>query len=169
MISCTKKSKSKRRNHNISKNNMRRRSREQRKAIKDIKDHESKAYKAAQEALTSGSQYFKKEMLSESAQIRILKASAGIGICSKCRWTSGCLGMLRTACIQVSYEQGGTIKEQGSILHRTWGWGRGSPVITTITTIPTHHHASSSPFISILFFLCCCCCCCCCWLMQKNQ
>ena len=39
----------------------------------------------------SGSQYFKKEMLSENAQIRILKASAGIGICSKCRWQSGCL------------------------------------------------------------------------------
>ena len=60
-------------------------------AIKDIKDHEGKAYKAAQEALTSGSQYFKKEMLSEYAQIRTLKASAGIGICSKCRWTPGCL------------------------------------------------------------------------------
>ena len=60
-------------------------------AIKKIKDHESKAYIAAQEALTSGSQYFKKEMLSENARIRILKASAGIGICSKCRWSSGCL------------------------------------------------------------------------------
>ena len=60
-------------------------------AIKKIKDHESKAYIAAQEALTSGSQYFKIEMLSENAQIRILKASAGIGICSKCRWSSGCL------------------------------------------------------------------------------
>ena len=59
--------------------------------INKIKDHESKAYIAAQEALTSGSQYFKKEMLSENAQIRILKASAGIGICSKCRWQSGCL------------------------------------------------------------------------------
>ena len=30
-------------------------------------------------------------MLSENAQIRILKASAGIGICSKCRWSPGCL------------------------------------------------------------------------------
>ena len=52
-------------------------------AIKKIKDHESKAYKAAQEAQASGSQYFKKEMLPEYAQIRILKASGGIGICSK--------------------------------------------------------------------------------------
>lgn len=60
-------------------------------AIKKIKDHESKAYLAAQEALTSGSQYFKKEDLSEFAQIRILKASGGIGICSKCHWSSGCL------------------------------------------------------------------------------
>ena len=60
-------------------------------AIKKMKDHESNAYIAAQEALTSGSQYFKKEMLSENAQLKILKASAGTGICSKCRWSSGCL------------------------------------------------------------------------------
>ena len=60
-------------------------------AVKKIKDHESKAYQAAQEALASGSQYFKKEMLSEYAQIRVLKASGGIGICSKCHWSSGCL------------------------------------------------------------------------------
>eukprot|EP00434_Breviolum_minutum_P035266 symbB.v1.2.031211.t1/scaffold3598.1/size53462/1 len=60
-------------------------------AIKKIKDHEGKAYLAAQEALTSGSQYFKKEDLAEFAQIRILKASSGIGVCSKCHWSSGCL------------------------------------------------------------------------------
>ena len=42
-------------------------------AIKKIKDHESNACKAAKEALAPGSQYFKKEMLSEQDQIRILK------------------------------------------------------------------------------------------------
>ena len=42
-------------------------------ANKKIKDHESKAYIAAQEALASGSQYFKKEVLSEYAQIRTLR------------------------------------------------------------------------------------------------
>ena len=56
--------------------------------------------------------------------------------------------MLRTACIQVSYEQGGTIKEQGGILHRTWGWGRdhlsSSPPPPTI--MHHHHHHHSYPF-----------------------
>ena len=60
-------------------------------AMSKIKDHESKAYKAAQEALASGSQYFKIKMLSDFAKFRILKASGGIGICSTCHWSSGCL------------------------------------------------------------------------------
>ena len=67
------------------------------------------------------------------------------------------LGMLRTACIQVSYGQGGTIKEQDPILHRTWGWGRdhlpsspSSPSSPSPPSPPTimHHHHHSYPFFS---------------------
>ena len=135
-------------------------------AIKDIKDHESNAYIAAQEALTSGSQYFKKEMLSETAQIKILKASAGIGICSKCRWTSGCLE--RSGQHAFKYHMSKEALSKSKIASYTGHGGGGG-----ITCHHHHHHPPSCIITTIHIhsvfcpFFCCCCCCCCCLLMQK--
>ena len=114
-------------------------------AIKDIKDHESKAYKAAQEALASGSQYFKKEMLSESAQIKILKASAGIGICSKCRWTSGCLECSGQHAFKYHMSKGALSKNKIALYTGHGGWGG-------ITCHHHHHHHRRPPSCIIITF-----------------
>lgn len=59
--------------------------------MKSIKDHASEAYKIAQKALHENSKGFTHEMLSDQAQVKIMAASIGNGVCSKCRWRSGCL------------------------------------------------------------------------------
>ena len=51
----------------------------------------SMAYITAQEALNKNSQRFTWKDLSQEATLKILSLQFSLGVCSKCRWTSGCL------------------------------------------------------------------------------
>ena len=59
--------------------------------LKKLKDFSSLAAKKASESLVKNSKYFTVANLSEDAKLEILKASGGIGVCSKCWWSYGCL------------------------------------------------------------------------------
>ena len=61
------------------------------KILEEVKDFNSAQAKKASESLLKNSQFFRPKDLSEDAKLAILKASAGLGVCSRCRWSSGCL------------------------------------------------------------------------------
>eukprot|EP00435_Cladocopium_sp_Y103_P031867 s500_g8.t1 len=61
------------------------------KILSEITDLNSAQAKKASESLTKNSQYFRPNQLSQDSKDAILKASAGIGVCARCRWSSGCL------------------------------------------------------------------------------
>ena len=61
------------------------------KILDEITDFSRAQAKKASEALMKNSQFFRPKDLSEEAKCEILKASGGLGVCSRCRWSSGCL------------------------------------------------------------------------------
>ena len=61
------------------------------KTLALIEDFNSVQAKKAQDALNANSMFFKAENLSMDSQVRVLRASAKFGTCSKCRYSSGCL------------------------------------------------------------------------------
>ena len=61
------------------------------KSLEEIKDFNSAQAKKASESLLKNSQFFRPKDLSEDGKLAMMKASAGLGVCSRCRWSSGCL------------------------------------------------------------------------------